>query len=245
MAVKPAKTYHEMYQELFRDAQDRVKKARENYQLAVERRAAAVQKADEEEVNRQVQQQEALNADLERMTGYMKGLVERAQEHDETPMPVPVGYSIFNEDIIGIKFKEQNNTNEEFTVVTRITKMYNKSVKAEVREMRKCAKRERFEMAVNFILNFPTESSVVKFMDSKTFYQNRASLIGQSGISSVYGRVNGPGIQNILQSANGITVRMADADQLIAEPIAVAADFGAIWKMSSGAFEWFWYKKTE
>ena len=245
MAVEMVKTYHEMYQVLFKDAQERVKKARENYQLAVERRAAAVQKADEEEVNRQVQQQEALNADLERLTGTMQGLLGSAKTNDETPMPVPVGYSIFNDDIIGIRFQEQNESKETFIVTTKVTKIYNRSVKVDVRDMRKSPRRDRFEMAVNFIMNFPGASStVVNFMTADQLYTNRAAFIGKSGISSTYGRVNGPGIQDVKKSdKKGIVFRMVDTDVMIQEPIAVAADMGAVWKMASGAFEWFWYRK--
>jgi len=243
MAIEMVKTYHEMYQELFKDAQARVQKTRENYQLAVEKRAAAVRNSDEEEVNRQVQQQEALNADLEQLTKYMQGIVERAKECDETPMPIPIGYSIFNEDIIGIKFKEQDEKGEEFVVITRITKIYNRSVKSEVRDMRKSARRERFEMAVNFVLNF-SGTVVVRFLTCEDFYNERSAFIGQVGLSSVYGRVNGPGIQDISVSPKGLSIRMADTDQILAAPVAVAADNGAIWKMSSGSFEWFWYRKA-
>jgi hypothetical protein len=237
------KTYHEMYQELFKDAQNRVQKARENYQLAVERRAAAVHKADEDEVKRQVQQQEALNADLERLTATMQDLLARAKTSDETPMPVPIGYSVFNDDSIGIKFLEQNDSKETFVVTTKVTKIFNKAVKVDVRDMRKSSRRDRFEMAVNFILNFSAES-VMKFMTADEFYQNRAAFVGKSGISSTYGRVNGPGIQDIKKSdKKGITFRMADTDILVQEPLGVSSDMGAIWKMASGAFEWFWYRK--
>ena len=60
----------------------------------------------------------------------------------------------------------------------------------------------------------------------------------------MYGRVDGSGIQDIQRSnKKGIVIRMANSDIPVQEPIAVACDLGAIWKMSSGAFEWFWYAK--
>ena len=245
MAVERAKTYHEMYQLLFKNAQDRVKKARENYQLAIERRAAAVHKADEEEINRQVLQQEALNADLGRLTGTLQDLLEKAKTNDETLLPLPVGYSIFNDDVIGIRFQEQNESKETFIVTTKITKIYNKSVSVDVRDMRKSPRRDRFEMAVNFTMNFPeTSESVVKFMTADQLYANRAGFIGKSGISSTYGLVSSPGIQDVRKTeGKGVVFQMVGMEVVIQEPIAVAADLGAVWKMSSGAFEWIWSRK--
>jgi hypothetical protein len=238
-------TYNEMYIEMARDLQKRITKSTENFGMAAERRKQAVEKGSHEELTSQAQVQEAVNADLERLNVAMKELVERVKENDSTPLPIPIKYSCFNEDNIGIRFQEQNKEKDTFEILTRVTKIFNRTVRAEVRDMRKSSVRERKEMAANYVMNFEG-SKIIKFMTADDFYAARAAFIGKTGVSSCYGNVNGAGIQDIKKSdKKGIVIRMANNDIQIQEPIAVACDLGAIWKMSSGSFEWFWYAKKD
>jgi len=240
-----ATTCNEMYIEMARDFQKKLTKSTENFGMAAERRKHAVEKGSHEELTSQAQVQEAINADLERLNTTIKDLVERIKEDDQTPLPIPIKYSCFNEDNVGIRFQEQNNEKDTFEILTRVTKIFNRTVRAEVRDMRKSSIRERREMAVNYVMNFEG-SKIIKFMTADEFFAARAAFIGKSGVSSCYGKVNGAGIQAISKSDNkGIVIRMANNDIQLQEPLAVACDMGAIWKMSSGSFEWFWYAKKD
>jgi len=238
-----AHTYNEMYIEMARDCQARLQRAQENFAVAKDRRKSAVEKGSHEELESQKQIQETLTIDLERLNNTLKDMLARIKEDDQTLLPIPIKYSCFNEDNIGIKFEEQNESKETFDTITRITKIFNHSVRAEMRDMRRTTKTERLAMAVNYVMNFEG-NRIIKFMSASEFYEVRAAFIGKTGVSAMYGRVDGSGIQDIQRSnKKGIIIRIANNDIPVQEPIAVACDLGAIWKMSSGAFEWFWYSK--
>jgi hypothetical protein len=237
----PAKTYHEMYQHVFKDCQDRIKKSQENYIQAAERKKAALEASDENEILKQTQIQEALNADMSRLTDTMNELLERAKEFDDTPLPSPVSYELYNEDRVGVEFQEVGKKPFRFLAHTKVTQIYNRSCRAELPDMRKSKKRARLDRAVNYMLNFHT-GRFIKFLSEEGFYDMRSAFIGETGISSMFGKVNGPGIQDITKG-NNVTIRLADRELKLTAPIAVAADNGAIWRFNAGAFEWFWYKK--
>lgn len=241
-----SETFHDMYQILFKDCQDRLKKAKENYRRTMERKKEAVLNSDENEVTNQAQIQEALNADMEQLNAMMKELIERAKEYDDTPLPVAIAYHLCNEDRMGFTFRERQSAGNafDFDVNTRVTQIFNKSCRVEIPSMRKSNRRDRLVRAVNYQLNFHHQT-FMQFMTAQEFFDARASFMGQVGTSATFGHVNGPGIEDIALDSNVIKLKMAKREQCLTAPIAVAKDFGAIWSFSSGSFQWFWYKNEE
>ena len=238
--------FHDMYQILFADCQARLKKAKENYRKTMQRKKEAVLKSDEAEVTNQAQIQEALNADMEQLNNMMTELIDRAKEYDDTPLPVAIAYHICNEDRMGFTFRERQSKGNafDFDVNTRVTQIFNKACRVEIPAMRKSNRRDRLVRAVNYQLNFH-HKTFMQFMTAQEFYDARSSFLGQVGTSATFGHVNGPGISDIDLENNTVKIKMANREQCVTAPVAVAKDFGAIWSFSSGSFQWFWYKNED
>lgn len=243
-------TYHEIFQRLFEETQNRMNISQELFKKAQERKKKAVLDSNESEVETQVQTQQTLNDERACLSNIMEELVGLVKTNDQTVIPKLTKYILYSKDQIKLIFKYQNKKEEgEAAINCNVTHIFHKTCRSQVLDMNKSKKKTYIERGIDFTLSFRTDDLIL-FMTNQEFYDIRSKLIGSTGITQNSGNMGRNGIQDIQLDSGELKINICDANNKIheykiGEPIAVAVDYGAIWQFepNNGSFDWLFFKK--
>jgi len=241
-------TYRDIVRTHFKTVQERMRLAAENFDLAQERKKAALEEDAHKDLEKQAQVQANLNEEREKLLQRLEELKEEAKKPDDTQIPQLVDFIIFSHDGIKLTFKCQYKGNtEDVEIETTLANIFHKCGRAQIQSMKKSKKRLYLEKGIDFLLAFHSDS-IIKYLTAQEFHDIRAAFIGKKCISHLEGVASKNQITGISIKANednAVSITIGEGEHEIHEPIAVAANDGAIWAydQKAGSFTWLWFSK--